>query len=105
MSNGIAFSITEMMLWTVVATIAAVGNAGVPMGCYFLASAFLAANNVPLQILGVIMPFYAMIDMLETAINVWSDSCVLAVVDKEVKMEGLIAPARDLLPKQELITE
>jgi Na+/H+-dicarboxylate symporter len=105
MSNGITFSITEMMLWTVVATIAAVGNAGVPMGCYFLASAFLAANNVPLQILGVIMPFYAMIDMLETAINVWSDSCVLAVVDKEVKMEGVIEPAHGLLSKQEMITE
>lgn len=105
MSNGISFSITEMMLWTVVATIAAVGNAGVPMGCYFLSSAFLAAMNVPLHILGVIMPFYAMIDMLETSINVWSDSCVLAVVDKEVKMEGLIASARSVLPKQEMILE
>jgi Na+/H+-dicarboxylate symporter len=44
--------------------------------------------NVPLNILGVILPFYAMIDMLETAINVWSDSCVLAVVDKEVQQEA-----------------
>lgn len=87
MSHGIAFSMPEMLLWTFVATIAAVGNAGVPMGCYFLSSAFLAAMNVPLHVLGVILPFYAMIDMLETAINVWSDSCVLAVVDKEVKQE------------------
>jgi len=84
MSNGIVFSGVEMFLWIFIATIAAVGNAGVPMGCYFLASAFLAAMNVPLNILGVILPFYTMIDMLETAINVWSDSCVAAVVDKEV---------------------
>lgn len=84
MSNGIAFSGFEMFLWIFIATVAAVGNAGVPMGCYFLASAFLAAMNVPLNILGIILPFYTMIDMLESAINVWSDSCVAAVVDKEV---------------------
>lgn len=84
MSQGILFSPLEMVLWIFIATIAAVGNAGVPMGCYFLTSAFLAAMNVPLNILGVILPFYTMIDMLESSINVWSDSCVAAVVNKKV---------------------
>ena len=70
MSNGMVFSGAEMFLWIFIATIAAVGNAGVPMGCYFLASAFLAAMNVPLNILGIILPFYTMIDMLESSINV-----------------------------------
>lgn len=90
MSNGMTFTPIEMIVWIFVATIAAVGNAGVPMGCYFLSSAFLAAMDVPLNILGVILPFYTMIDMLETAINVWSDSCVLAVVDKEVSLEAAL---------------
>lgn len=85
MSHGVIFSGLEMVAWIFVATIAAIGNAGVPMGCYFLASAFLASMNVPLNILAVILPFYSMIDMLESAINVWSDSCVTAIVDKEVK--------------------
>ncbi len=84
MSNGMAFSAAEMIVWIFMATIAAVGNAGVPMGCYFLASAFLAAMNVPLTILGVILPFYTFIDMLESAINVWSDSCVAAVVHQDI---------------------
>jgi len=70
MSHGVVYSPYEMLLWIIIATIAAVGNAGVPMGCYFLASAFLAATNVPLNILGFILPFYSLIDMLETAINV-----------------------------------
>jgi|GEM_PF-3117971 len=35
----------------------------------------------------IIRPFYTLIDMLETAINVWSDSCVAVVVDKEMKGE------------------
>lgn len=85
MSQGMTWSYAEMLGWVVIATIAAIGNAGVPMGCYFLSSAILAALNVPLNILGVILPFYALIDMVETAINVWSDSAVTAIVEKELK--------------------
>lgn len=88
MSHGVVYSYPEMALWIILSTIAAIGNAGVPMGCYFLASAFLAAMNVPLNILGVILPFYTLIDMLESAINVWSDSCVAAVVQQEVSREN-----------------
>ena len=93
MSQGMQFSLFEMFLWIFIATIAAVGNAGVPMGCFFLSSAFLAAMNVPLNILGVILPFYAIIDMIETAINVWSDSCVTVVVHKELPSEAISVPA------------
>ncbi|HEV8051522.1 MAG TPA: hypothetical protein VGP47_03440, partial [Parachlamydiaceae bacterium] len=53
-----------------------------------------------LNILGVILPFYTMIDMLESAINVWSDSCVAAVVDKEVaqdEAQGIVVPVPDEL--------
>jgi len=92
MSNGVVYSPLEMIMWIFVATIAAIGNAGVPMGCYFLSSAFLAAMNVPLNILGVILPFYTLIDMLESAINVWSDSCVATVVYKELSKSEEIAP-------------
>lgn len=84
MSHGMVFSPVEMILWIFISTIAAVGNAGVPMGCYFLSSAFLAAMNVPLNILGIILPFYTLIDMLETSINVWSDSCVVSIVHQEL---------------------
>ncbi len=87
MSQGVVYTYPEMGLWIILSTIAAIGNAGVPMGCYFLASAFLAAMNVPLHILGVILPFYTLIDMLESAINVWSDSCVAAVVQQEISRE------------------
>src|SRR5262249_37762809 len=60
MSHGAVYSGMEMALWVLIATIAAIGNAGVPMGCYFMASAFLAAMNMPLNILGIILPFYTL---------------------------------------------
>ncbi|MBP9841355.1 MAG: dicarboxylate/amino acid:cation symporter [Simkaniaceae bacterium] len=83
--NGMSFSIGELLLWVVLATFAAIGNAGVPMGCFFLSSAFLIAIGVPIKLMGLILPFYAFLDMVETALNVWSDLVVTAVIDKELK--------------------
>ncbi|MCH9613102.1 MAG: Proton/glutamate-aspartate symporter [Chlamydiia bacterium] len=82
---GVAFSPIDYFLWIFVATFAAIGNAGIPMGCYFLSSAILAGMGVPLEIMGLILPLYAVIDMIETTLNVWSDSCVTLIVEKESK--------------------
>lgn len=84
MSYGMVYTTWDMVAWIFIATLAAIGNAGVPMGCYFLASAFLAAMNVPLEIMGLILPIYTLMDMVETGVNVWSDCCVTAIVDKEM---------------------
>lgn len=89
MSNGMDFSMLEMIAWIGIATLAAIGNAGVPMGCYFLTIALLSTMNVPLNLMFVILPFYLLLDMLETAINVWSDLCVTRMVDEELKDEQL----------------
>jgi Na+/H+-dicarboxylate symporter len=79
-SNGMIIDYTTMVSWIIIATIAAIGNAGVPMGCFFLSASLLAAQGVPINLMGIILPFYAVIDMVETALNVWSDLCVTKVV-------------------------
>jgi len=89
-NHGIEISLLTMGLWVVVATVAAIGNAGVPMGCFFLSASLLASMNVPITLMGVILPFYALIDMLETALNVWSDSCVVKVVDNKAITDSLL---------------
>lgn len=83
-NQGIHVSTGSMFMWVIVATVAAIGNAGVPMGCFFLSASLLASMNVPISLLGIILPFYSLIDMLETALNVWSDSCVVKVVNEKV---------------------
>lgn len=88
--HGVQFSPLDLGLWAVLATIAAIGNAGVPMGCFFLSSAFLITMGVPIKTMGLILPFYAFLDMVETALNVWSDVCVTAVIDQELKEEQLV---------------
>ena len=79
---GIALTLPAMLAWCVIATLCAIGNAGVPMGCYFLTLSLMAGVGGNLMILGVILPIYTIIDMIETAENVWSDCCICAVVDK-----------------------
>ncbi len=82
---GMTFTPMQLIMWIFFATLAAVGNAGVPMGCFFLTSAFLVGMNVPLYMMGLILPFYTVIDMVETALNVWSDAVVATSIDKEMK--------------------
>ncbi|OCH98099.1 transporter [Legionella jamestowniensis] len=86
-NHGIEISLPMMGLWIVISTIAAIGNAGVPMGCFFLSASLLASMNVPITLLGIILPFYSLIDMLETSLNVWSDSCVAKVVNEKAKAD------------------
>jgi Na+/H+-dicarboxylate symporter len=47
------------------------------------------------MILGVILPIYTIIDMVETAENVWSDCCICAVVDKSTPGRPAGAVASD----------
>lgn len=82
-NNGIEITLGTMIVWIGIATIAAVGNAGVPMGCFFLSASLLASMDVPITLLGMILPFYSVIDMVETSLNVWSDTCVAKVIDHQ----------------------
>ena len=40
--------------------------------------------NVPILLMGVILPFYAVIDAIETTLNVWSDSNVATLVNHDL---------------------
>jgi Na+/H+-dicarboxylate symporter len=81
---GVSFTLLDQLMWVLIASTAAIGNAGVPMGCFFLSTALLNGMAVPVNLLLIILPIYTLIDMLETTLNVWSDACVAVVVDKEV---------------------
>ena len=83
----IALTLPTMLVWCVIAVLCAIGNAGVPMGCYFLTLSLMSGIGAPVAILGVILPIYTIIDMVETAENVWSDSCVASMVNHDVAVQ------------------
>lgn len=84
---GVTIDFITVVTWIVIASLAAIGNAGVPMGCFFLSASLLSSMNIPMPLLGIILPIYSVVDMLETALNVWSDSCVTLVINKHVKSQ------------------
>ena len=86
-NGGFSLGIGTMLLWVLVSVIAAVGNAGVPMGCFFLTVSLMTGIGAPVEVMGLILPIYTVLDMLETAENVWSDSCVCAMTDKDLGAE------------------
>ena len=81
--NGTELSLGTILLWLLISVVSAVGNAGVPMGCFFLTLSLMSGIGAPVAVLGIILPIYTIIDMVETAENVWSDSCVSAMVDRD----------------------
>ena len=83
-NGGIPLTWSTILLWILVSVVSAIGNAGVPMGCYFLTLSLMSGIGAPIAVLGIILPIYTIIDMVETAENVWSDSCVSAMVNRDL---------------------
>ena len=84
---GFDLSTGTIAVWLFISVLAAVGNAGVPMGCFFLTLSLMSSMGAPIGIMGLILPIYTIIDMIETAENVWSDSVVCAITDHELAEE------------------
>ena len=84
-NGGTPLTLGTILLWILISVVSAIGNAGVPMGCYFLTLSLMAGVGAPVSILGIILPIYTIIDMVETAENVWSDSCVCAMTNHDIK--------------------
>lgn len=82
---GVELTMGTMLTWVCISVFAAVGNAGVPMGCYFLTLSLVSSMGAPVGVMGIILPIYAVIDMIETAENVWSDSTVCAMTNNDLK--------------------
>lgn len=86
-NGGVEITPGLMFTWLAISVISAIGNAGVPMGCYFLTLSLMTGMGAPVAVMGVILPVYTIIDMVETAENVWSDSCVCAMTGRDMRGE------------------
>ena len=84
-NGGVEITWGMMIMWLFISVVAAIGNAGVPMGCYFLTLSLMSGVGAPIAIMGIILPVFTVLDMIETAENVWSDSCVAAMTDRDIR--------------------
>lgn len=95
---GMELTLGGMIAWLFVAVLSAIGNAGVPMGCYFLTLSLMSGIGAPIGLMGIILPIYTIIDMIETAENVWSDSCVASMTQHDLRREIPPTPEDEEVP-------
>ncbi|MBL4669157.1 MAG: dicarboxylate/amino acid:cation symporter [Flavobacteriales bacterium] len=79
---GLDLSVTEQLIVVLTALLASIGAAGIPMAGLVMMSVILSAIGLPLEGVGLILAVDRPLDMLRTAVNVWSDSCGTVIIAK-----------------------
>lgn len=79
---GQNLELSQQIVVALTALLASVGAAGIPHAGLVMMSIILHAVGLPLEMQGVILAVDRVLDMLRTSVNVWSDSCGCAVVEK-----------------------
>ena len=79
---GLDLSVTEQIIVVATALLASIGAAGIPMAGLVMMSVILSAIGLPLEGVGLILAVDRPLDMLRTAVNVWSDSCGNVIIAK-----------------------
>ena len=82
--HEIDLGMAEYVSITIVCTLGAIGQAGVP-GPTFMAAAVLVAAGIPLEGLPLFYALDRIFDMIRTTLNITGDAACAAVVDRFVK--------------------
>ncbi len=70
---GMDLSLQDQAMVLVMATLAAVGTAGIPSASLVMIAVVLGAIGLPLEGIGLILALDRLLDMCRTAVNVWGD--------------------------------
>ncbi len=88
---GLELSVSQQFLVVVTALLTSIGVAGIPAASLVAISVILAAFNLPLEGIGLLLVTDRVLDMLRTAVNVFSDSCCAAIIAKSQGEQNLYA--------------
>ncbi len=80
--SGIDLSLMDQIVVAFTALLASIGAAGIPHAGLVMMVIILQAVGLPTESQGLIIAVDRVLDMCRTSVNVWSDSCGCAVVDR-----------------------
>lgn len=86
---GLDLSFAQQFLVVLVALLTSIGVAGIPAASLVAISVILTAIGLPLEGIGMLLVTDRLLDMLRTAVNVFSDSCCAVVVASTEGEKGL----------------
>ncbi len=79
---GADLTMAQQVVVCITALLASVGAAGIPHAGLVMMAIILQAVGLPAESQGVILAVDRVLDMARTSVNVWSDACGAAVIDR-----------------------
>jgi proton glutamate symport protein len=86
---GFELSLSTQVIVALTALLASIGAAGIPHAGLVMMTIVLQAVGLPLDAQGIIIAVDRVLDMCRTAVNVWSDSCGCAVVERLTQSDAV----------------
>jgi len=91
---GVSLDWSQQLLVVVLALLTSVGVAGIPAASLVAIVIILQALGLPLEAIAIVMATDRILDMMRTAVNIFSDTCAAVVI---ARSEG--EPVYDLTPQ------
>jgi Na+/H+-dicarboxylate symporter len=91
---GIPLTLVDQIMVVMIATLAAIGGAGVPGSAFMMLVMVLTQIGVPLEGLALVLGVERILDMARTTVNIMGDSTAAVILSK---MEGELTPPPELL--------
>jgi len=88
---GLDLTFTTQFTIVLVALLTSIGVAGIPAASLVAIAVILGAIGLPLEGIGMLLVTDRILDMLRTAVNVFSDSCCAVIVAKTEGEDGVLA--------------
>ena len=79
---GVSLGLSQFAVIIAIASLAAIAAAGIPSAGLITLSMIVTAVGVPVEGIGVILAVDRLIDMVRTAVNVWGNIAIAAILDK-----------------------
>ena len=88
---GLELSFAQQFTVVMIALLTSIGVAGIPAASLVAISVILGAIGLPLEGIGLLLVTDRILDMMRTAVNVFSDSCAAVVIARSEGEQTLIA--------------
>ena len=88
---GIELSLGTQFMVVLLALLTSIGVAGIPAASLVAIAIILGAVGLPLEGIGLILAVDRILDMMRTAVNVFSDSCGAVVIARSEGETGVLA--------------
>lgn len=92
---GLELGFVTQFTIVIVALLTSIGVAGIPAASLVAITVILGAIGLPLEAIGLLLITDRILDMLRTAVNVFSDACGTVIIARSEGESWVLSPERD----------